>query len=103
MAAGFLTDFTKLADVGGQYLLYNACTIICIVTVHLLLVGLVRGDTDSFMISSTSTVMGPPFVAQISSAIKNKELMPAGIAFSLLGLGLANYAGILVAWVVGKF
>jgi len=103
VSAGFLTNFTKLVDVGGQYLLFNACVIICIILLHLMLTRLIRGDVDSFMMSSTAAVMGPPFVAQISSAIKKKELMPAGIALSLLGLGLANYAGVLVAWVVGRF
>jgi uncharacterized membrane protein len=103
LSAGYLTDFSQLATIGGNYLIFNICVIVCIITVHLLLSKIIRADTDSFMLSSTATIMGPPFVAQMASSIKNKELLPAGIALSLLGFGLANYAGILVAWLVAQF
>jgi uncharacterized membrane protein len=103
LSAGYLTDFSQLATIGGNYLIFNICVIVCIIIVHLLLSKIIRADTDSFMLSSTATIMGPPFVAQMASSIKNKELLPAGIALSLLGFGLANYAGILVAWLVSRF
>jgi uncharacterized membrane protein len=103
LAAGFLTDFTRLIELGGAYLNFNVLVLIGILTLHLLLSRIVRADTDSFMISSSATIMGPPFVAQVASSIKNRELLPVGIALSLLGLGLANYAGVLVAWLVEQF
>jgi uncharacterized membrane protein len=103
LAAGFLTDFSQLAGVGGAYLKFNIMVIVGIISIHLLLARLIKSDTDSFMISSTACVMGPPFVAQVASALKNKELLPVGIALSLLGFGLANYAGMAVAWIVGQF
>ncbi|MCU0357979.1 MAG: DUF819 family protein [Cyclobacteriaceae bacterium] len=103
LAAGYLTDFSQLADVGKSYLLFNVYVILGIITVHGLLSRLFRSDGDSFMITSTACIMGPPFVAQVASALNNKELLPAGIALSLLGFGLANYAGMLVAWIIGTF
>jgi uncharacterized membrane protein len=103
LAAGYMSDFVYVLEVGSNYLSFNAIVITCIIGLHLFLSWIIRADTDSFMISSTATIMGPPFVAQMSASLKNKELLPVGIAFSLLGLGLANYAGVLVAWVVEKF
>jgi uncharacterized membrane protein len=70
------------------------------VLLHLMLSRIIRSDADSFMISSIALIMGPPFVAQTAAALKNKELLPVGIALSLLGFALANYAGVLVAWLL---
>lgn len=103
LAAGFLTEFGKLVEVAGTYLTFNALVLLCIVMLHFMLSKIIRGDADSFMISSTACVMGPPFVIQMASTLKNKELLPAGIALSLLGFGLANYAGVMVAWIVQQF
>jgi uncharacterized membrane protein len=102
LAAGFLTEFGQLAEVAGSYFIFNALVLICMVLLHLTLSKLIRSDADSFMISSIALIMGPPFVAQMASALKNKELLPVGIALSLLGFALANYAGILVAWLLSQ-
>jgi len=103
LAAGFMTDFSNLMETGTEYLGFNVVFILSMIVMHLILTRMVKGDTESFMISSTACIMGPPFVAQVASSLKNKELLPVGIALSLLGLGLANYAGVFVAWVVGQF
>jgi uncharacterized membrane protein len=103
LAAGFMTDFSLLLNIGSDYLRMNAIVILLIIIIHLLLSFIFKADVDSFMISSTACIMGPPFVAQLCASIKNKELLPVGIALSLLGFGLANFAGIAVAWMVEKF
>jgi len=72
-----------------------------IVGLHYLLAILFRIDSDSFILSSTAATMGPPFVVQMASSIKNQELLPVAISLSILGLGLGNYIGIFVAWVLG--
>jgi uncharacterized membrane protein len=103
LAAGFMTDFTNLLETGTEYLGFNVVFILSMIVLHLILTRLVKGDTESFMITSTACILGPPFVAQVASSLKNKELLPVGIALSLLGLGIANYAGVFVAWLVGQF
>lgn len=103
LAAGFMTDFSHLLETGTEYLGFNVAIILSMIVLHLILTRLVKGDTESFMITSTACIMGPPFVAQVASSLKNKELLPVGIALSLLGLGIANYAGVFVAWLVGQF
>ncbi len=103
LAAGYMADFGNLISMGGEYLAFNAVVFIGIIGFHYLLSILFRIDTDSFIVGSTATVMGPPFIPQIASAIKNQELLPVGIALSILGLAIGNYAGIFVAWIVGLF
>lgn len=101
LAAGFLADFTELISMGSSYLVFNALVLIGIVGLHYLLAVLFRIDSDSFILSSTAATMGPPFVVQMASSIKNQELLPVAISLSILGLGLGNYIGIFVAWVLG--
>lgn len=101
LAAGFLADFTELISMGSSYLAFNALVLTGIVGLHYLLAILFRIDSDSFILSSTAATMGPPFVVQMASSIKNQELLPVAISLSILGLGLGNYIGIFVAWVLG--
>jgi uncharacterized membrane protein len=103
LGAGYMADFGQLISQGGSYLLFNALTFLTILVLHFLYALISRTDRESFMISSTATILGPPFVAQVSSAIKNKALLPVGIALSLLGLGIANYSGVLVHYIVSLF
>ena len=98
LGAGYLANFSDLAQDGGSYLLLNASFLGLLLLLQLLLAYIFRIDRDSFMICSTATVMGPPFVAQVSSSLKNRSLLAPAIAFSLLGLALANYLGVLVAY-----
>ncbi|NRB53108.1 MAG: DUF819 family protein [Saprospiraceae bacterium] len=101
LAAGFLADFTELISMGSSYLAFNALVLVGIVGIHYLLAVLFRIDSDSFILSSTAATMGPPFVVQMASSIKNQELLPVAISLSILGLALGNYIGIFVAWILG--
>jgi len=103
LGAGYLANFSDLAQNGGSYLLLNASFLGLLLLLQLLLAYIFRIDRDSFIICSTATVMGPPFVAQVSSSLKNRSLLAPAIAFSLLGLALANYLGILVAYLAELF
>jgi len=96
VAVGFMADFSTLADQGLSYLTYNAIIIIGMLVLHLLFSMLFRIDTDTFIITSTACIFGPPFIGQICSVIKNKELLPAGMALGVLGLIIGNYLGIVV-------
>lgn len=102
-AVGYMADFAEVVDKGGDYLLFNAFIVISILILHYLLAIIFRSDIDSFIIASSAAVLGPPFIGQVAGAIKNKELIPVGIALGLLGLAMANFCGIFVSWIVGQF
>jgi len=103
LGAGYLANFSELAQDGASYLLLNASFLGLLLLLQLFWAYIFQIDRDSFMICSTATVMGPPFVAQISSSLKNRSLLAPAIAFSLLGLALANYLGVLVAYLAELF
>ena len=96
ICAGYMADFGHMINEGGQYLVFNIIIITLILILHFLLALILRVDIDSFIICSVANVMGPPFMAQAASSIKNRELIPVGITLALLGLAIANYCGIFV-------
>jgi uncharacterized membrane protein len=68
--------------------------------IHLLLSRLFRIDRDTFLISSTAAIYGPPFVTQIASVIKNKYLLMPGILAGLLGYAIGNYIGLAIYYLL---
>lgn len=70
---------------------------------HLILSKLFGIDRDTFLISSTAAIYGPPFVTQIASVIKNKYLLMPGILAGLLGYALGNYIGLAVYYLLVTF
>ncbi|BDS13542.1 DUF819 family protein [Aureispira anguillae] len=103
LAVGFMADFTKLADVGITYLSFNAILVISLLILHLILGIWFKIDTDTFIITSTACVFGPPFIGQVCSAIKNKEMLAPGMALGVLGLIIGTYLGILVTNIIGYY
>lgn len=70
---------------------------------HLLLSKLFRIDRDTFLISSTAAIYGPPFVTQVATVIKNKYLLMPGILAGLLGYAIGNYIGLAVYYLLVTF
>lgn len=102
VALGLLADLADMIAHGGSLLIFSAVVMFGTIAVHLVLARIFRIDRDTFMITSTAAIYGPPFVAQIASAIGNRQLLLPGIATGLLGYAIGNYLGIswayLLAW-----
>lgn len=98
VALGLLADLRDMASKGGLILLFCGVSLWLAVGIHLLLARWLRIDRDIFLIASTATIFGPPFIAQVASAINNRRLIFPGIALALLGIALGNYVGIGLAY-----
>ncbi len=96
ISAGFMVDFGDVLKHGSVFLTVNAIVVPSILLLHFILAKIFRVDVDTFIVSSVANVMGPPFIAQVCSSIKNKEIIPVGIALGLLGLAIANYCGVFI-------
>ena len=68
--------------------------------IHLILSKLFGIDRDTFLISSTAAIYGPPFVSQIATVVKNKYLLMPGILVGLLGYAIGNYIGLAVYYLL---
>lgn len=102
VGVGFMADFSKLLHAADSYLAFNAVMILVLLLLHLILARIFKIDVDTFIITSAACVYGPPFMGQICSATKNKEMLAPGMALAVLGLIIGTYCGILVAGVVGE-
>lgn len=100
IAVGFMADFSKLASTGTTYLAFNIVFVLSLLSIHLLLAKLFKIDNDTFIITSTACVFGPPFIGQVCSAIKNKDMLAPGMALGVIGLIIGTYLGILVSNII---
>lgn len=94
---GKWSDITR-----GSNLLFiiTAASMYGSISIHLILSRLFRIDRDTFLISSTAAIYGPPFVTQIATLIKNKYLLMPGILAGLLGYAIGNYVGLSVYYLL---
>jgi uncharacterized membrane protein len=93
---GLMADLTQLQDNGPKILLFAAITLLGTVLLHLILAKIFKIDHEAFMVTSTATIFGPPFIPQISAVLNNPKLILPGLAAALAGIALANYLGSLV-------
>lgn len=94
VAVGFMANFSALAAAAPTYLAFNAVLVISLVVLHLIFAMIFKIDTDTFIVTAAACVFGPPFIGQVCSAIKNKELLAPGMALGVLGLIIGTYLGI---------
>jgi len=94
LSAGSVIDLALLIEKGKDYLGFNACIMLGAYGLHLILAKLFRVNVDTFLVGSVASFFGPGFIPQICIAIKNKKLLPAGVAAGVLGLIIATYIGL---------
>ena len=86
VAIGFMADFSSFLEKGGDYTLFNAIMVVIMVVIHFIGAKLFGIDRDTFVVTSTACIYGPPFIGPICKVLDNKQLVGAGMAFGLLGL-----------------
>jgi uncharacterized membrane protein len=97
---GLLADLEQLAGGGFSIVLLTISTILGTVGLHLLLAKIFNVDDEAFLVTSTATIFGPPFIPQIAATIGNPKVILPGIAAALMGIMLANYLGIGLGWFI---
>lgn len=95
---GLLADLNQLTGAGFQVVLLAIATLLGTVGLHLLLAKIFKVDDEAFLVTSTATIFGPPFIPQIAATIGNPKVILPGIAAALMGIMLANYLGISLGW-----
>ncbi len=68
---------------------------------HLLLAAALRLDADTVLITQTAGLCGPPFIAPVAHALRNRPLVSLGLAMGSLNLALGNLAGVLLFRLLG--
>lgn len=93
-------ELQRTAPVMLQYVAFLLVITFCI---HILLSRLLRVDADTHIITATALIFSPPFVPVVAAALKNREVIMAGMVTGIAGWVLGNYLGIAFAYLVRQF
>lgn len=97
-ALGSLADLRQMLASGGLVFAFCAVVLSGSILLHYLLAALFRIDADTVIITNTAGIFGPAFIGPIAAALKNKEIVVSGMTTSLVGIAVANYVGVAVAY-----
>ena len=93
-----MADFSKMDLSAGLGMLgYLTFVIFGSLALQVLLAWLLRIDSDTMVISSVTYICSPPFVPMMSGVMKNKSILPAGLAIGVIGYAAGNYLGFLLS------
>jgi len=94
VSIGTLADIMQIAQTGLIIFAYCGFVMVGAIVLHLILAAIFKIDADTVIITSTAAIFGPPFVAPIAGALKNRYILVSGLTTGLVGLALGNYLGI---------
>ena len=98
---GALTRPAVLMGVGAEVVMAMGVVMLGAVVLHALLAKVMRVDADTFLITSTAAIYGPPFVPLVAERLGRRALILPGVAMGLLGFALGNYLGVAMAYALG--
>ena len=102
----FCLDVASMAkfeniNISSLYLFYYISFVIFgTMILHVLFSALLKVDTDTTIITSTTLICSPPFVPVVAGALKNKEIILPGLTVGIIGYAAGNYLGVLLAMVL---
>lgn len=93
-----MADFSKLNFAGGLGVLgYLTLVIFGSLLLQVLFAKLFKIDSDTMVISSVTFICSPPFVPMIAAAMKNRNVIVAGLSIGIIGYAVGNYLGFLMS------
>jgi uncharacterized membrane protein len=103
ISLSFQGKWSEIFKGGNTVLLITALSMYGSIFLHLVLSKIAGIDRETFLISSTAAVYGPPFVSQVATLLKNKTLLIPGILAGLCGYAIGNYLGLAVYYLLNIF
>ena len=96
VALGTMVNIKDMLNSSPAVLGFVAVAMFGAIIIHLIFAIIFKIDVDTAIITSTAGVYGPAFVVPVADAIKNKEVIVAGLTAGLVGYAVGNYLGLLV-------
>ncbi|MBF2052611.1 MAG: DUF819 family protein [Candidatus Sericytochromatia bacterium] len=98
VAIGAQLQLSTLLSGSFSILLFVAVILAGAVLLQLLLAWLLKLDVDSSLIAMSAAIYGPPFIAPVAEAIRNRSLIGPGLTLGVLGYALGTWLGLAVAY-----
>ena len=102
MAVASMADLNTLVNISTNLFFYVVVAVWGSLVIHILLSMIFKVDTDMVIITSTALAFSPPFVPVVAAAIKNKEVIIAGLTVGIVGYALGNYLGIGISELIAN-
>jgi len=96
IALGTMVNIKEMLNSSPAVLGFVAVAMFGAIIIHLIFAIIFKIDVDTAIITSTAGVYGPAFIVPVADAIKNKEVIVAGLTAGLVGYAVGNYLGLLV-------
>src|SRR5690606_13064737 len=96
--SGTMVDTSVFYEIKWALFGYIASIMIGSMIMQAILCRIFKIDVDTFLISSSASIMSVPFIPVISGALKNRAVLVPGFAAAIIGYILGNYLGVAVAW-----
>jgi uncharacterized membrane protein len=103
VALGSHINIYEIFKGGTLVLMYTTVVMIITLIANVGLAYFFKIDADTTIITSTSTIFGPAFIGQVAMSMKNKEIIFSGMIASMVGIAIANFAGVGLAKLLQLF
>lgn len=103
LALSFQGKWSEIFRGSNSLLILTALSMYGSILLHLVISKIIGIDRDTFLISSTAAIYGPPFVTQVATLLKNKNLLMPGVIAGLCGYAIGNYVGLAVYYLLVPF
>jgi uncharacterized membrane protein len=103
LSLSFQGKWSEIFRGSNVLIIVTALSMYSSISLHLIFCKIFRIDRDTFLISSTAAIYGPPFVTQIATVLKNKQLLMPGVIAGLVGYAIGNYVGLAVYYMLVNF
>lgn len=92
-----MADLSKFDIMGSlNTIAYLAFVVFGSFILNILLAKLLKIDADTMTVASVSFICSPPFVPMISTVMKNRRVLVAGLGIGIIGYAIGNYLGFVV-------
>lgn len=99
-ASGTMVDTGVFSEIKWALFGYIATIMIGSMMLQSILCRIFKIDVDTFLISSSASIMSVPFIPVIAGALKNRYVLVPGFAAAIIGYILGNYLGVMVAFAI---
>lgn len=93
-----MADLSNLDLTGSLNLLgYLLFAVFGSLLIQTLLARIFKIDADTMVIASVTFINSPPFVPMMAAAMKNRNVIVAGLTLGIIGYAVGNYLGFLIS------
>jgi uncharacterized membrane protein len=98
-----MANFRQLVHISGSLFYYITLAVIGSLFLHAFLSWLLKVDADTLIIAHTALICSPPFVPMVAGALRNREVVIAGLTIGIIGYAVGNYLGYMLAIILRNF